>query len=532
MSAPTQMLSLGATRQQRVNARMPGLRQQNAYRGLQYDPARMPVASTMRSVDQDFLGQRRQLAWNSSTDLLQNLNIIGWMMRQHLAYTSLFTYAPRTADITYNREMREWYRLRTSKKRLDVQRRFTLEDMILTYANLKVLHGYAAMLKVKGGKLQLFEAWNIARGDGIQDDERRYGVTVNKDGVVLDENGAVDYVALATGNSTGNQQHRYLAHHSEIILDGFTERAAGTLWESPLMSVLTKARDYLDADEFQLIKAKLHSMFVVLRLLKPETEGGAGFPTRQGTYGLPTGGVDQPADEGLASEAAQQQIAQPAPPPLSEIRTGTMITGEHGDDVKFLESRTPSHEYLAFTQKLCADLLSVLDIPLTFYYSNLGTYSSLKADSVRYSQSLTVRQQRRANADAMREAIVHLMRDGIAKRDMPLWRGGGYTVESFPFALIGRAPWILDPSKELPAMLSRLGAGLSDFEMVCDELGTGDFYDIIDRQAAQRTYAKDRGVLLNTGDVKIKLDGHDMEPQPTNPTPPAFYGYVPDTEED
>ena len=508
---------LGMNFPQKIGSGAAAVSQQNTYRGVMWDPGRMPMNPLVRTADQEFIGYRRQLSWNTTLDLLQNLDLIGWMMRQHLAYTALFTVATRTLDVQYNREWREWFRLRTMKKKVDVQRRFSLSDMMINFGGLQILHGYAPILKVKDGKLQLFEAWNMARGAGVEVDEKRLGVTVNSDGVVLDENGAIDFVALATGPSTGELVHRYLAYHDEVILDGFTERASGTLWESPLMSVLNKARDYLDTDEFQLLKAKLHAMFVVHRILKPETEGGAGFPTRQGTWGLPSGSTEPPTDGINDQPITPPNPAIPAPPPLSEIRPNTMVTGEPGDKIEFLESRTPSHEYQAFTQKLCGDLCSVMDIPLTFKYSHLGTYSSLKADAVRYSQSLTVQQQRAKNAASTREAIVHIMRDGVAKRDMPMWKGK-YTVDTLPLSLVGRAPWMLDPAKEMPMLLSQLSACLTDWESTCDLLGT-DFYDTVDRQAEQRAYAAKRGVRINLGELKVMIRDTETVGTPIDPAP-------------
>lgn len=475
---------------------------QQTIRGVQTHPTRMPVSPVVFSMDREFVGVRRQLAWNTVRDIEQNLSLLGWMVRLHLTYTSDFEFQPRTDDPLYNRELREWLEQRGMKKKVDVQRRFSLQEMFSTWAGLQVFDGYSAILKVEGGRLQLFEAWNMARGKGIEEVEASTGLKVNKDGVVLDEFNAIDWIAFATGDSSANLIHRCLAHHSEVILDGFSVRAADSLWESPILSILDKCRDYWSADEYNLMKAKIHAMFILVRKIKSEQKGGGDFPMYDG--------ADSPTSASYAGGTQGTTTApRPRPSPMGQLRSGSVVTVEPDEDYEMLESKTPSQEYVVFIKKVIADILLVLNIPYSFYDSSQANYSSMKADSVRYHQSC--RPALKKNSIAYREGIRHLLRAGLTE-DMPMWKGG-FTVDTLPFALIPKSSWILDPAKELPATLSKLNACLIDHESACDELGSGNFFDIIDRIKVQREYAEAAGVKILLGNVTIRLTGDEDEEQ-------------------
>jgi hypothetical protein len=480
---------------------------QQTIKGLLWHPSRMPINPVVYTMDRELISQRRQLAWNTVRDIDQNLTLLGWLVRMDLMYTSQFAFSPRTGDVVYDRELREWWELQTDPEVIDVQRRLSFEELMGLWACLRIYDGYSLVLKSKKGRLQLFEAWNIARGSGCEEDEKRYDVKINKNGVVLDENNAIDWVAVATGETSGTLKHRYLAFHDECILDGETMRAADTLWESPILAALDKCRDYSSADDYNLMKAKLHAMFVVARYIDNETKGGADFPARSGIGGFPYAEEAEPAD--------QSNMPVPQPPPLSEIRSGMMITGEKGEKYEFLESKTPSNEFVVFCKKVCRDILLVRDIPYSFLDSESANYSSMKADSTQYNNSCYPK--RKKNARGWRKAIKHRMRWGISSGDMPMW-SGKFTVDTLPFALVPRATSILDPSKELPSVVTKLNARLMDFEQAHDEMtggGGGSWFDVIDRTADQLAYAEKKGVPINLGTVTIKLTGQsDTEEEP------------------
>ena len=498
-------VALGATRQQSTGF------QQNTYRGVLWHPSRTPLYPVVYSADREFIGARRQLAWNTALDLEQNFSTIGWMIRQDQVYTSQFGFQPRTPDVQYNRELRSWWDANTLANQIDVQRRLSFEDMMLTWNGLKVLMGYASILKISGGKFQVFEPWQMARGSGCEVDEAHYGVKINKNGLVLDDYGAIDWIAFATGDDSGSLKHRYLAYHDEVIIDGFTNRTADTLWESPLMSVLDKCRDSASSAEYQLMAQKLQAMFVVVRYMKPETKGGADFPTRQGTWGVPETDNDPAPIPSGSNQITARTI--PQPPPLSEVRSGMMLNMEADEKVDFLTSKTPSPEFIASVKHFTKEILRVLDIPYSFLDSETANYSSMKADSVRYMNSC--RPRMRKNAAAWREAIKHKLRAGIVA-DMPMWKGK-YTVDNLPFALVPQAPWILDPSKEIPSKSAMVSAGWDDNEHVTESLTGRNFYDVVDAIAEQESYARAKGVTLNRGNISVKLTGNANEEEGTAP---------------
>lgn len=489
-----------------------------AMRGLQWSPGRVQNSSVVRSMDAEFNGTRRKRAWNTSFDLQQNIEIVGWILRLRQTYVAQSSFCPRTADPGYNRELRAWYVERASKKMVDVQRRQSLDKMFVTYEGLKMLSGYALILKVRGGRLELFEAWHIARGEGVEEAEKELSkqlgrpIVVNQDGLVINEGGdnpgAIEYVAIATGNNSGSLTHRYLAHESEVIMDGFTPRSpnANTLWESPFIAAFNKCNDLLDADEFQMLKMKLHAMFSVIWLRDSQQKGGADFPVYQGTGSSAVAGSPQPSGAGAAP--VQRTI------PKLEVRPGSILQGEPNEKFELLESKTPSREYIEACKKFVREILSTFDIPYGFYDSEGTTYTTLRADHNRFRDA--IKQPRIDLAVDKKDAIRHVMRGGIADRSMPILRTAGnnkpvYTVDNLPFNLVPDAKFMLDMGKEFPVIAAQIAAAMLDFETAAHMMGNDEFYDTVDKLADQYAYAKLKKVPITLGKFNYDFNVNDDE---------------------
>lgn len=491
--------ALGLTPAQRAIAAQ-NAAQQNAYRALNWSPSRQPINPVVLSTDREFLGVRRQLATNTAYDLDHNFALWGKMVRTHQTYTSLNEFMPASDDPVYDRELKAWYEERNDPDTVDAQGKRTIEEIITTFAGLKVFGGFAFILKCQNGQLQLFENWNMAKGEGAPPE-------VNDHGYIADLAGKIVKIAIATGDSSANLVHRYLADRSEVIIDGFSSRTAGHLWESPLLPAMNHARDLLDAHSYYLLKCKIAAMFGFYWFRDSQKKSALDFTYQQGTGGG-NPGLDS---TGQATAAAPVQPAMP----LVELKPGMVIQGEQNDKAGFLESQSPPAEFVAMEIETGRLILDALDIPLSFEHPDRANYSSMRADANRYKNSC--HRERTKNARAQRKCTDHVMRAGIADRTMPIHSKLNGKLPRY--MLVPKGIFLLDASKEMPAILAKLNAGLDDFESSCHELGTGNFFDKIDLQARQRAYAAAKKVPLNLGNVSIALKNTDDPPEGRDGSP-------------
>lgn len=444
-----------------------GGKQKFAYRALEQSTARRQLPYAVVSADKEFNKGTRQLAWNSALDLEQNLTLAGFMVRTHLNFVSSFSFQARTPDTAFNSALEKWLQDRARKHTVDVCRRMSLSTLIRTFAGLKVWFGDAALLKVKDGKLQLLEAWQIAKADDAP-------AGVNDNGLVLDENGAADRYAIAVKDDNGTVTHKRLVRWQDVEFDGYFTRANQTRGVSPLMPAINHARDYADAVNFHLIKSKIAAMFgmVIMR-----------DHTKNGRHDFNTADVND-TDE-LAAKA----------PLRYELKPGIKLEIEKDEKAEFLESKTPPAEFIAFGKMLCRLIMAAIDMPYSVFDSDGATYSSMRADWNRYRLSaIEEREKNRATLDNCTE---HIIRAGIA--DGSLVPPAGMTFAEIDWEWVPLGTFILDLSKELDAIIKKIGAGLQTRADACKELGTGDFADIADRLGKEEALLREKGVTVELG---------------------------------
>ena len=62
-----------------------------------------------------------------------------------------------------------------------------------------------------------------------------------------------------------------------------------------------------------------------------------------------------------------------------------------GDRAEFLESKSPSTEFQAFSQVMVSVALKALDIPYSFYAENFTNYSGARQALLQYEQSAKIK---------------------------------------------------------------------------------------------------------------------------------------------
>jgi hypothetical protein len=435
-----------------------------SYSALQPSRARKALPWSVVSADKEFSPGTRNLAWNSAIDLEQNFTLPGFAVRTHLNFVSAFSFQARTDDDDFNALLEKWMTARTGKNSVDICRRMSLSTMIRTFAGLKVWFGDSAIIKLAGGKLQLIEAWQIAKGAGAPE-------AVNDNGLLLDQFGAVDQYAIARKpEATGELTHASLVPWADCEFDGYFTRANQTRGVSPLMPAINHSRDYLDAVNYHLITSKIAAMFGLVIFRDHSKKGRHDFDYSQQT--------------------AEEQVEDG--PLKYDLKPGLKLELEQQDKAEFLQSRTPPAEFLAFGKHLCRLILAAIDLPYSVFDSEAANYSSMRADWNRYKLSAV--EERTKNQGILDGCTEHIIRAGIADGSLKLPKK--MTLDELDWEWVPTGTFILDLSKELDAILKKIGAGLMTRTAACKELGTGEFRDNAIQLGKEEKILKAAGVTI------------------------------------
>ena len=447
-----------------------------AYRALVDGPQRQLAPARVPAADAEFAQRfKRNKAVNNAIDLEHNLSLVGWMIRLHLSYVASFRFQARTADPVWNKELEAWWYERTQARNLDVQRRMGFDSMLRAFAAGKLSHGDALVLKVQGCKLQLFEAFQIAKGKDAPE-------RVNDNGLVLDPFTAVEAYALATGDDSNTLTHRILAPWQDVIFQMCEVRPlrpTQTRGESPLLPVLDLARDYLDNRTYRLFRSKIEAMFGIVLFRDHSKKGAHDF--QEGQFN-----VDRPPEEDRTNTEPLEY----------ELRPGLKLELEKDEKAEFLESKTPGATWLPFNEQMAREMLAAYDIPYSAFDSSKANYSSARADMNRYKLSST--HERNMNNGAAVEMTEHIIRHDFAAGTMPTRAGA--SAEEIDFEHIPQGTFLLDLSKEIDAELKKVAAGVQTH----DDLGKAlnaprSFRETVDILSNERAYAASKGVVLQIG---------------------------------
>nr|DAN72447.1 MAG TPA: portal protein, lambda family [Caudoviricetes sp.] len=434
---------------------------QLAYRALNHTPTRPLPSPAIITADQELAGSKRKLSWALARDLEQNFVIAGWMVDQHLTYTSSFNFQARTPDMEFNKALEMYCLERFGKKRIDIAGRMSLDDMARAFMASKLWDGDAAIIKTSQGMLQLLEAWQIAKVDGAPDG-------VNENGLVLDPYGRVKQYAVAIRDSQGIH-HAAMIDADNMIFDGYFRKANQTRGVSPLMPVINSARDVMDATAYYLLKTKIAAMFGIVIYRDHGKKSGNDFE------------MERPSGDGAEKKPLQYNI-QP----------GLKLELEQNDKAEFLESHTPPGEFLNFATFLIRQILSALKIPYSMYDSGAANYSASRSDLNRYKSSTeNERKQMLAVYDEITDFILrHDIRTGALK--LPR----GMTYDQIEWEWLPTASFVIDRPAEVATYISLLDRGLTTRANICKELGLGNFYHNAAALGQEERYLKEQNVTV------------------------------------
>lgn len=426
--------------------------------GSRYDAVvnkkrRAVIMATGKSEDKALPQTDRRTLYETSRDAARNISVAAWAIRKHLDFITSFTFQARTGDAAFDTALEKRIR-RWGKNECDAAARHPLARMIRLLEQCALVDGDAFLVKLADGRLQAIEADRIceAKTDDIPDKTRF------AHGIEFDALGRAARYQVAKRSDNGLVFDTWLSAEN-VLVRGYYTRFDQVRGVTPLSAGLNCFRDLYENFELALVKAKLHNFFG-LAVLRQATADGDGMNH-----------LDKATGEAPTEETEKYDVKLTEGPFKVELSPG--------EDIKFLESNTPSSEFKNFSEFMIRTALTCCDIPYTFFDVRGSSYSGARQDLLQYYQSADVK---RADLQTILDSITswQLMR-WIARGEIALpgaMKLDDVTWEWIPSGL----PWI-DPLKEIEAQAAAVAAGFTSTLRVCRQYGA-DANEIAAEEAA------------------------------------------------
>ena len=188
----------------------------------------------------------------------------------------------------------------------------------------------------------------------------------------MDQYGGVDQYCICNRGDSGDKVlFDHMENADNLIFDAYWTRF-GSQWRgaSPLTTAINTVQDIGEACEYNLVKAKMHAMFgmAIMRKSNEGDFGGVGGANNETS-------TTEPEVPGTGAETTLN------PTEFS------IIDLNPDEDVKMLESGTPSSEFVEGSYLFIQIAMLALDIPVTSFDSRRSSFSARIADLNEYEVS-------------------------------------------------------------------------------------------------------------------------------------------------
>lgn len=446
------------------------------YDALKGSGRRKSPRATIVREDVHVRGQRRKQLIASTSDLARNFSIAAWMVRRHLDYVARFNFASTTGDRGLDRDIEAIMEIQSQPLQMDRGGRFGREKFFRLAEKRAVLDGDFGLLRLRSGQTQALESDLIANppADVLREGDEREWV----DGIKIDYAGMPTHYSLH-GRAKGGQSKTFgrIVPAQNFILYGCFDRDAANQVRgiSPIASAINTFRDVYDNLEYAQLKAKISQLFAVALMRKSSsTSLDTALPTAEKTA----------VENG---EACDEDLDEPRT--LDLTKGPTIFDLEEDEDMKVIESATPSTEFQTYMKVAIAIALKALDIPFSFYDEAYTNYSGGRSSWIQYDRSAD---DRRADQIEMRRRWTLWQYTRWIADDL-LVLPSRKSLSDLGFEWVPRGmPW-WKPSEEIVGDLKSIAGGLNTPQRVCRQRDTGDIFDNIDDTLQVMKYARDRG---------------------------------------
>ena len=441
-------------------------------------------APQVRTMSEDLVmsQDRRRKLQATAADLSRNFELAAWMIRMHVAYVSQFDLHVATGNPDLDREITALFDWHGRKRNFDTASRHSRSDAMRLFEIAKVFDGDAAFIKTGNGSLQGLPGKRIYKPADAPK-------SVNDRGLVLASTGEVlQYCVCRWKNDGKTLEYDHLENAQNVIFDGYFQDFDQTRGISPLASAINRMQDTREAFEWTHLKIKLHSLFGIV--FKRDA---------------PSGMWDNPDDDDDATGDPQYKVS---------LDKGVMsLDLKPGDDVDTIESKTPSSEFLNYTELAIRIALLSLDIPYTFLDSSKASFSARIADANQYE--FLCEPKREKNQAVMQEYSDWKLAGWMASPNPRFARmremadAERLTVPELQAKTqwIGRGtPWV-DKLKQIQGDEKAIANGLDSRQRIARRRGQGNVFRLFDELAEEERYATEKGATLMLGASGQKSSG-------------------------
>ena len=461
--------------------------------------------SQIKHLDFSVTPPLRKKGENISQDLYENNALVCWAIRRHVdAVTSFyFDVDYQVSELIRDRILAlfDWH---GKPKNFDAARRHSRDESLRLFEISKVLYGDCLWAKIgdkrtkRYGSIQLLEGARIAKPRGLPP-----GLVdrVSDHGLILDEYGGVDSYIACKYDSRGQQlmfDKELLA--DQVIYDGYFDRYSSTRGVSPIWVAANQFLDNADAQEYNLLKIKIHAMFgyaITQEVL--DLSGKEGLGT---TSELVTDSDEYDDDDDGADIENEIDFSDG---PLN-------VNLNPGEKFDAIESKSPAPSVKDYQEYATRVALLSLDIPYTFFDARKSTFAQVEADRKMYYESIYSKAMK--NKRVLEEYKDWKLRQWISNGDL-----NGVEFEEIRDLVQVRQrpiPW-LDKLKEIQAEERMVALGIKSIPTLAKERNI-NIYDEVDKQGEFLAYCKSKGVGIYIGDPgsvsEKEIDhGNEMEEQ-------------------
>jgi capsid protein len=417
----------------------------------------------------------------TAQEQIRNHSLVAWMVRKHLDYISQFHFGFRTGNTEVDSLVNRIFKWHGKPRNFDFCQRLGREETFRLFELEKVVSGDAALLKLDGLKLQAIESDLIAKGTDAPD-------KVDASGLTLDNGKVLQYCICKRGTNGSTPLFDHLEDAENVIFDAYWTRFSSQFRGiSPLSTAINMVQDIHEGFEFNLVKGKMHALFGLAITRNAEgTDGGFG----------PAGGASAETG-GTETDATGTQLD-------INPRAINMLDLNPGEDVKVVESGTPSNEFVNGSYLFIQIAMLALDIPVTSFDSRRSSFSGRIADLNEYEVSSESKRtkNRYVRQDYSDWVLSEIWNDAASPWNLrQVCTGAKMTLrdiqEEVEWIAHG-SPW-LDKYNQIQGDKLAISICLDNAIDACRRKG-GSVFDNIDKQAKVIAYAKEKGVPILVGD--------------------------------
>lgn len=469
------------------------------YQAIQDKGRRQAPRSEIHSEDAQLTSREKSKLDMTAQDLPRNFELAAWALRMHVAYVSRLSPHVATGNDALNRLLSARIAAWGKRTNFDIAQRHDLARAMTLFELANVFYGDAAFIKLEDGRVQGIPGSRIAKpslSNQTQANTKKWD-SVTRGGLILDpETGAMVEAAICRWDNDGAQLvFDHFEPAENLIFNGYFTDFDQSRGRSPMAAAINRCTDFMEALEYTNIKLKLHSLL------------GLAFGSDAAQSILP------PSLDGTESTTTER------PKYKVELSRGLMVLNlAQGDKVDTIESKTPSAEFIDYSELSIRLALLAFDIPYTFLNSQGASFSARIADSNQYE--FLSEEKRIKNAAVLDEWLAWRLPMALATdpdlADAIAAAGLTPADAAAGVSWVGTStPW-MDKLKQLQGDQLGIGLSIESIQRVCRKRGI-NWRDVIDENAEVLAYAKAKGVPITIGQPgQATTEGNDNDEGPGN----------------